>query len=160
MCTMSQPASASASAAVWPMPRVVPVTHATWPSRRKLSRTPGTGRGYHRPVPELFAYGTLQQSNVQLALFGRTLDGRADVLPGYAISPLVITDPDVIATSGSALHTVARETGDPLDEIPGTALSVTRGRARSRRCVRGGGRAARDASGLPRACAAFVYVGS
>ena len=76
-------------------------------------------------MPQLFAYGTLQQSDVQLALFGRTLDGRADVLPGYAISPLVITDPDVIATSGSALHTVARETGDPLDEIPGTALSVT-----------------------------------
>jgi len=76
-------------------------------------------------VPQLFAYGTLQQSSVQLALFGRTLDGRADLLPGYAISPLVITDPDVIATSGSALHTVARETGDPRDEIPGTALSVT-----------------------------------
>ena len=48
MWTMSQPASASAIAAVLPMPRVVPVTHATRPSRRKLSRTPGTGRGYHR----------------------------------------------------------------------------------------------------------------
>jgi hypothetical protein len=76
-------------------------------------------------VPHLFAYGTLQQSNVQLALFGRTLDGRADVLPGYAISPLVITDPDVVAMSGSGLHTVARETGDPLDEVPGTALSLS-----------------------------------
>ena len=45
---MSQPASASAIAAVRPMPRVVPVTQATRPSRRKLSSTPGTGRGYHR----------------------------------------------------------------------------------------------------------------
>ena len=88
--TMSQPASASASAAVWPMPRVVPVTQATRPSRRKLSRTPGTGRGYHRPCRGLSPTGRSQQSNVQLALFGRTLDGRADVLPGYAISPLVI----------------------------------------------------------------------
>ena len=30
------------------MPRVVPVTQATWPSRRKRSSTPGIGRGYHR----------------------------------------------------------------------------------------------------------------
>ena len=48
MWTMSQPASARAIAAVRPMPRVVPVTQATWPSRRKLSSTPGIGRGYHR----------------------------------------------------------------------------------------------------------------
>jgi hypothetical protein len=76
-------------------------------------------------VAHLFAYGTLQQSDVQLALFGRTLDGRADALPGYAVSPLEITDPDVVATSGSALHTIARETGDPNDQVPGTALSLT-----------------------------------
>ena len=42
------PPRASAMAAVRPMPRVVPVTQATWPSRRKRSRTPGIGRGYHR----------------------------------------------------------------------------------------------------------------
>ena len=48
MWTMSQPASASAIAAACPMPRVVPVTQATRPSRRKLSSTPGIGRGYHR----------------------------------------------------------------------------------------------------------------
>jgi hypothetical protein len=76
-------------------------------------------------VPHLFAYGTLQQSDVQLALFGRTLEGRVDALPGYAVSPLEITDPEVIATSGSALHTVARETGDPLDEVPGTAFRLS-----------------------------------
>ncbi len=57
----------------------------------------------------LFSYGTLRQLNVQLAIFGRALDGRADVLPGYSFSPLQITDPGVIATSGTAHHTIIHE---------------------------------------------------
>jgi hypothetical protein len=78
-------------------------------------------------VPEiwLFAYGTLQLRRVQLAIFGRELDGRADVLPGYAVSPLLITDPNVIATSGTAHHTVVHETGDPHDVVPGTLFRIT-----------------------------------
>ena len=74
----------------------------------------------------LFSYGTLRQREVQLAIFGRALDGRADVLPGYAVSPLQITDPGVIATSGTARHTIVRETGDPLDEVPGMLFRITR----------------------------------
>jgi len=31
----------------------------------------------------LFSYGSLRQSEVQLAKFGRRLEGRADVLTGY-----------------------------------------------------------------------------
>jgi hypothetical protein len=73
----------------------------------------------------LFSYGTLRQPDVQLALFGRTLDGQPDVLPGYAVSPLLITDPAVIATSGSAHHTIARPTGDPRDQVAGTAFRIT-----------------------------------
>ena len=73
----------------------------------------------------LFSYGTLRQREVQRALFGRELDGRADVLPGYAVSPLLITDPRVIAASGTAHHTIACETGDPLDELPGTVFRIT-----------------------------------
>jgi hypothetical protein len=73
----------------------------------------------------LFSYGTLRQREVQLALFSRALDGKADVLPGYVLSPLKITDPGVIATSGTAWHTVARETGDARDEVPGMAYRVT-----------------------------------
>jgi hypothetical protein len=73
----------------------------------------------------LFSYGTLRQREVQLAIFGRALDGRADVLPGYAVSPLRITDPGVIATSGTAHHTIARETGDPRDEVPGVVFRIT-----------------------------------
>ena len=73
----------------------------------------------------LFSYGTLRQREVQLAIFGRALDGRADVLPGYSVSPLLITDPGVIATSGSAHHTIVRETGDPRDEVPGIVFRIT-----------------------------------
>ena len=73
----------------------------------------------------LFSYGTLQQRNVQLAIFGHTLDGRADVLPGFALLPLEITDPDVIATSGTAHHTIVHETDDPLDEVPGIVFRIT-----------------------------------
>jgi hypothetical protein len=73
----------------------------------------------------LFAYGTLQLRQVQQVLFGRDLDGRADVLPGYAASPLLITDPDVIATSGTAHHAVVHATGDLHEVVPGTLFKIT-----------------------------------
>jgi hypothetical protein len=73
----------------------------------------------------LFSYGTLRQLNVQLAIFGRALEGRADVLAGYTISPLEITDAAVIATSGTAQHTIARESDNVRDELPGTVFRLT-----------------------------------
>ena len=74
----------------------------------------------------LFSYGTLRQLDVQLALFGRALDGRPDELPRYAVSPLRITDPDVIAKSGTADHTVVHQTGDPRDRVSGIVYRITR----------------------------------
>ena len=53
------------------------------------------------------------------------MEGRVEVLPGYALSPLRITDSGVIATSGTAHHTIARETGDQLDEVPGIVFRIT-----------------------------------
>jgi hypothetical protein len=73
----------------------------------------------------LFSYGTLRLERVQRALFGRTLQGQADVLPGYAVSPLRITDPGVIAISGTAEQTIVRETGDPRDQVPGTVFRIS-----------------------------------
>lgn len=81
-----------------------------------LAETPGLS---------LFSYGTLQQPRVQLATFGRLLEGQADSLPGFALAPLPITDPEVIATSGAAVHTIAVPTGDPADCIPGIVFEVT-----------------------------------
>lgn len=74
----------------------------------------------------LFSYGTLRQANVQRATFGRLLEGRPDSMAGYALSPMAITDPHVIATSGAAVHTIARPTGNPADRIAGLVFRVTR----------------------------------
>jgi hypothetical protein len=45
----------------------------------------------------LFSYGTLRQREVQLSTFGRVLDG----IVGFDLDYVMITDPHVIATSGS-----------------------------------------------------------
>jgi hypothetical protein len=72
----------------------------------------------------LFSYGTLRQANVQLATFGRLLEGREDSLPGFALAPMTITDPHVIAASGAAVHTIARPAGDGAEPIPGVVFSL------------------------------------
>jgi gamma-glutamylcyclotransferase (GGCT)/AIG2-like uncharacterized protein YtfP len=73
----------------------------------------------------LFSYGTLRQANVQSATFGRLLEGRPDALAGFALAPMEITDPHVIAASGQAVHTIARPTGNPDDRIEGLVFRVT-----------------------------------
>ncbi len=72
----------------------------------------------------LFSYGTLRQENVQLATFGRRLEGRPDALAGFALSPMAIADPRVIAASGAAVHTIARPSGNPADRIPGMVFGL------------------------------------
>lgn len=76
-------------------------------------------------VVHLFSYGTLRQENVQRALFGRRLEGRPDALVGFALEPLTITDAGVIATSGAAVHSIARRTGLATDLVPGMLFELT-----------------------------------
>ena len=76
-------------------------------------------------MPYLFSYGTLQQEDVQVATFGRTLRGEADALPGYARKNLQITDPDVIRKSGSAVHPIVVASADSADQVPGTVFQIT-----------------------------------
>jgi hypothetical protein len=52
-------------------------------------------------MPKLFAYGTLQQEDVQLATFGRRLTGVSDALVGYRQSMVAIQDPEVVRTTSS-----------------------------------------------------------
>jgi len=73
----------------------------------------------------LFAYGTLRQREVQLATYGRPLDGEPDALVGYRLEPLAINDPRVVRVSGKAVHMIARASGDPRDRIPGTVFRLT-----------------------------------
>jgi hypothetical protein len=73
----------------------------------------------------LFSYGSLQQREVQLANYGRALDGEPDVLSGYGVEPLAITNPEVARLSGKAVHIIARETGDPADRIQGVVFELS-----------------------------------
>lgn len=73
----------------------------------------------------LFSYGTLQQEDVQIASFGRLLNGADDALPGYRQSMVEITDPEVVRTSGKRFHPILAPSEDPADEIPGKVFAIT-----------------------------------
>lgn len=73
----------------------------------------------------LFTYGTLQMREVQLARFGRLLQGRRDALPGYRTTELQITDPEVIAVSGTDRHLLVVPSDDPADSVEGVVLELT-----------------------------------
>ena len=72
----------------------------------------------------LFSYGTLQQKNVQIANFGRELDGLKDSLPKYIVGEITITDERVIRESGKDVHLILRYTDNIEDEVTGTVFEV------------------------------------
>jgi hypothetical protein len=73
----------------------------------------------------LFSYGTLQLEPVQMATFGRQLDGTSDALRGFELVGLKIEDQRVVAISGKAHHTMARFTGRASDVVSGKVFAVT-----------------------------------
>ena len=78
-----------------------------------------------RAAVALFSYGTLRQADVQLANYGRLLEGEPNVLAGYRLAPVDIADPDVVRISGKAVHTIAMASGDPGDRIEGVVFMLT-----------------------------------
>ncbi|AZB33281.1 gamma-glutamylcyclotransferase family protein [Chryseobacterium bernardetii] len=76
-------------------------------------------------MPYLFSYGTLQKEQVQLETFGRILQGKKDVLSGYELNMLEITDPEVLRKSGQKYHPVLEFSGNADDEIEGVLFEVT-----------------------------------
>ena len=74
---------------------------------------------------KLFSYGTLQYETVQLANFGRKLEGNKDQLPGFQLSMLEITDPDVVATSGEAFHPIISYTGNSINCVDGIVFDIS-----------------------------------
>lgn len=70
-----------------------------------------------------------------MATFGRLLEGREAAIAGYRLDWLTITDPQVIATSGSDRHPLlvpapspadARDAPDaPAPAVPGTVFAIT-----------------------------------
>lgn len=71
----------------------------------------------------VFSYGTLRQADVQQALYGRVVPTIADILPGCRLDWVTITDPAVIAASGSDCHPILRR-GGPLDSVDGVYLAL------------------------------------
>jgi gamma-glutamylcyclotransferase (GGCT)/AIG2-like uncharacterized protein YtfP len=63
-------------------------------------------------MPYLFAYGTLQQDDVQRATFGRPLQGEGDALVGFE-------------RTTARGHVTAAETGRPDDRVAGMVFEVT-----------------------------------
>ena len=74
----------------------------------------------------LFTYGTLRLEEVQLATFGRKLEGSPDVLVGYRVVMIRIQDEDFVVKSGSAEHRNIQFTGNASDFVEGMVFSVTR----------------------------------
>lgn len=71
----------------------------------------------------LFSYGTLRQPEVQAELFGGPVPTTEDSLPGWRLDWVTITDPDVIATSGSDRHPILRHR-DASGSVPGVFLEL------------------------------------
>ncbi|GLC25918.1 gamma-glutamylcyclotransferase family protein [Roseisolibacter agri] len=76
-------------------------------------------------MPLLFSYGTLRDPAVQLATFGRLLDGRPDALVGFAREEHAVDDAAFVAASGRAQHAIVRRTGRDEDRVPGAVLELT-----------------------------------
>lgn len=68
----------------------------------------------------LFSYGTLQLESVQVAIFGRTIDGDPDAVIGYVLTDVHIDDAAVVEASGSAVHPGLTPSDDPAATVDGT----------------------------------------
>ena len=73
----------------------------------------------------LFSYGTLRQPEVQRATFGREIDGRPDAIVGYHLVYVTITDPHVIATSGSDRHPILKPTDRADAAVEGMVFEIS-----------------------------------
>ena len=76
-------------------------------------------------MPLLFSYGTLQQRDVQLATFGRLLEGESDALPAFEPSLVKIQNPSVAAALGRTHHANVAFTGRHESRVNGTVYDVT-----------------------------------
>ena len=73
----------------------------------------------------LFSYGTLQMEDVQLATFGRLLQGERDALPLFEPSLVKIEDPAMAASLGRTHHANVTFNGRQDSLVSGTVYDVT-----------------------------------
>ena len=76
-------------------------------------------------MPWLFSYGTLQQPQIQLAIFGRHLSGEPDELVNAEPALVRIVDPEVMAATGRTHHDNVRfGSASHGGRVPGTRFEV------------------------------------
>jgi len=73
----------------------------------------------------LFSYGTLQLREVQLANYGRELEGSPDALVGYRLAVVPDRDPNAVRVSGAKTHYIVQPTNDASDRVPGMVYWLT-----------------------------------
>jgi gamma-glutamylcyclotransferase (GGCT)/AIG2-like uncharacterized protein YtfP len=73
----------------------------------------------------LFSYGTLQQDNVQLKLFGRLLYGTKDILKGYRISTIEIMDEAFLSKGEEKIQSTVIASTNDNDRIEGTVFLIS-----------------------------------
>lgn len=73
----------------------------------------------------LFSYGTLQQQAVQIKLFGRIITGTEDILTGYIIQRIEISDPAFMAWEENNIQHTLMATLNESDKTNGTILELT-----------------------------------
>lgn len=73
----------------------------------------------------LFSYGTLQKDSVQMELFGRLLGGAKDVLEGYQISLIEITDEAFLAKGEERFQRTLAASENAADLIEGTVFEIS-----------------------------------
>lgn len=73
----------------------------------------------------LFSYGTLQLEAVQVATFGRTLEGVPDALPGHRLDKIPMRDSKVVRVSGTEFHLIARPAPEATAPVPGVVFRVS-----------------------------------
>ena len=73
----------------------------------------------------LFSYGTLQREAIQVATFGRKLEGKPDVLTGFRLGQVEIQDREAAAVSGETHYRNLEPTGAVSDAVEGTVFLLT-----------------------------------
>jgi gamma-glutamylcyclotransferase (GGCT)/AIG2-like uncharacterized protein YtfP len=82
--------------------------------------------GFEEQTENLFSYGTLRSEAVQLATFGRKLEGKADILVGYNLTMIPIRDQDPAANNGETHYQNIQFTGNESDFVEGVVFGVTK----------------------------------
>jgi len=73
----------------------------------------------------LFSYGTLQKEKVQSDIFGRLLRGTKDILKGYRISSIEITDESFLSKGEQKYQLTTLLTNNQSDSIEGMVFEIS-----------------------------------